>query len=577
VGSLAVRSIALLVLLLALPLALGEYWAFQLGLFFLYAIAALGVALCWGQAGFLPLGQALFVGLAAYLSGYALIQSGGAWPVYLLLPLAAIAAGTLAFLLGLIIFRGRSESGPYFAIITLAIALLAFQVANSWNAVTGGYNGMKGIPGLPGLEGFSDLYYLAAVALVCAVALCSWLVRAPLGTLWRAIALNERRVAYFGYDTALLKAIAFGLSGALAGMAGALYAPHQGLVTPELVGFALSADLVIWAAVGGRKHVLGPVLGTVVVGILSAELRERTYYWDLIVAAVFVFVVLYAPGGIGALLAPLERLLAGREKARAPTSAPASSRRRGAATLAIDGASASAGEVRILDGLSLALTRPGIYCIIGPNGAGKTSTFNMLTGELRASAGAIRLDDEALRNPTPHRLARRGVGRKFQIPSVFGELSIDENLRIALWSGRTSLLDWLRPASHLWDTPVLATLRGRYPFLAEGARAASALSHGERQVLELAMALATEPRLLLLDEPCAGLSGEETERVMAVIRWARDALGLSVVIIEHDMALVKQLAEHVFVLHQGRLLAEGDVAAIRADPRVQEVYVGAAG
>jgi len=238
--------------------------------------------------------------------------------------------------------------------------------------------------------------------------------------------------------------------------------------------------------------------------------------------------------------------------------------------------SAAAGEVRILDRLSLAIARPGIYCLIGPNGAGKTSTFNMLTGELRAQAGEVRLDGDTLSKPTPYRLARRGVGRKFQIPSVFGELSIDENLRIALWSGRTSLLDWLRPAPRRWDTPVLAALRGRYPFLDDGARLASALSHGERQVLELSMALVTEPRLLLLDEPCAGLSGEETAQVMEVIRWARDTLGLSVVIIEHDMALVKQLAEHVFVLHQGRLLAEGDVAAIRSDPRVHEVYVGAA-
>ena len=574
-GSLAARSFLFLALLLALPFALGEYWAYQLGLFFLYAIAALGVALCWGQAGFLSLGQALFVGLAAYLSGHALIQWGESVWVVALLPLAALASGVLAFVLGLVIFRGRSESGPYFAIITLAISLLAFQVANSWNEVTGGYNGMKGIPSLPGLEEFSDMYYVAAVALAGAVGLCGWLVQAPLGTLWRAISLNERRVASFGYDTAVLKAAAFGVSGVLAGVAGALYAPQQGLVTPELVGFALSADLVIWVAVGGRRSVLGPVLGAVLIGIMSAELRERTYYWELIVAAVFVVVVLYAPGGLGALLAPLERLLPARRRTAAPLPAPASRLAPGAVSLDIEGVSAAVGDVRILDQLSLAIGRPAIYCLIGPNGAGKTSTFNMLTGELRAQAGQVRLNGEALHKPAPYRLARRGVGRKFQIPSVFGDLSIDENLRIALWSGRASLLDWLRPALLRWDTPVLAALRQRYPFLNDGARSAAELSHGERQLLELAMALVTESRLLLLDEPCAGLSADETAQVMDVIRWARDALGMSVVIIEHDMAVVKQLAEHVFVLHQGHLLAEGDVATVRADPRVHEVYVGA--
>src|SRR5262249_38727220 len=160
--------------------------------------------------------------------------------------------------IGLVVFRGRTESGPYFALITLAIALLAFQMANSWNQVTGGYNGLKGIPALPGLDGFTAIYHVAAVALAAAVAVAGWLVHAPLGVLGRALAQNERRVAFFGFDTARLKAAAFGVSGALAGAAGVLYAPQQGLVTPEQCGFALSADLVIWTAVGGRRFVLGP-------------------------------------------------------------------------------------------------------------------------------------------------------------------------------------------------------------------------------------------------------------------------------------------------------------------------------
>ena len=247
----------------------------------------------------------------------------------------------------------------------------------------------------------------------------------------------------------------------------------------------------------------------------------------------------------------------------------------GPVTLAIEDVSSIAGEVRILDGLSLAIQRPGIYCLIGPNGAGKTSTFNMLTGELPAQRGTVTLDGARVGVRTPHGMARRGVGRKFQIASVFPDLTLDDNLRIALWSGRASLRDLLRPALRRWDSALLAALRQRFTFLADGRRAAAALSHGERQVLELAMALIGEPRLLLLDEPSGGLSSEETQRVIQVIRWARQTLGLCVVIIEHDMAMVKELADHVFVLHQGRLLAEGDVQTVRADRRVHEIYVGA--
>src|SRR5690606_15377360 len=147
----------------------------------------------------------------------------------------------------------RRESGPYFAMITLALTLLVYQIATNWNSVTGGFNGLKNIPGLPGFTDLEDAYPVAAAALFVAVGATAWLISAPLGVLWRALAQNGRRVAFFGFSTARLKAVAFGASGVLAGIAGALYAPQQGLVTPELCGFMLSADLVIWAAVGGRR------------------------------------------------------------------------------------------------------------------------------------------------------------------------------------------------------------------------------------------------------------------------------------------------------------------------------------
>jgi branched-chain amino acid transport system permease protein len=571
----AVRAGLAIAALLLLPFAVGDFWAYQLGLLYLYAIAALGLGLCWGRAGFLPLGQGLFFGLAAYLSGLALISFEQSWWLLVLIPLAACASGLLAFLIGTLVFRRRGESGPYFSMITLALSLLAFQVANNWESVTGGFNGLKGIPGFPGLDSYTAAYYVAAVALIVATLATGWLYRSPLGVLWSALAHNERRVVMFGFDTNRLKAVAFAASGLLAGIGGALYAPQQGLVTPQLCGFSLSADLVIWAAVGGRGRLLGPILGAILIGALTSGLRDRFQFWEIGLAIIFIVVVLLVPQGLVGVFAPLERWWRSGRRRVAPIAAPARTSGSGGARLEIDAITVQLGDVRILDGLSIAVDRPGIYCVIGPNGAGKTSTFNMLTGELAPQSGRVLFDGRALDRVQTHRIVRRGIGRKFQIPSVFAPLAITDNLGLALWSGRARALELLQPRLRRWTSPLLDKLQARYPFLAGTERTASELSHGERQVLELAMALLGEPRLLLLDEPCAGLSPEETARAIEVIRWASARSAATVVVIEHDMSVVRKLADRVFVLHNGSLIAEGSVAEIQANAAVQAIYVGA--
>jgi branched-chain amino acid transport system permease protein len=570
------RAASVVVLIaVALPFLLGQFWAYQLGLYALYAAAAVGVGLCWGQAGFLPLGQALFFGLAAYLSGLAFIALGDS-PVLavLTLPLAAIVAGLFAYLIGIVIFRRSGESGAYFSMITLALALLAFQLATSWNSVTGGFNGLKGIPGLPGLDDISDVYYVAASVLLAVLALAAWLYNAPIGVLWRALAQNERRLKLFGFDTDQLKAVAFGVSGLMAGLGGAIYAPQQGIVTPQVIGFGLSADLVIWAAVGGRASLLGPVIGTIVVGSLTAQLRDSLPFWEVLMAVFFIVIVLVFPRGIAGLADPLLRRLPQRKRVKPALEAPGDRAARTPARLALEAVSVHVGEVTILDRLSVDFAQSGIFCVIGPNGAGKTSMFNVVSGELATASGAIELGGAKIAGLAPNRVSGLGVTRKLQIPSVFADLSIADNLAIALWSGRAGKLDLFDPRLRRWTSPILTELQSRYPFLAAGARKAAELSHGEQQILELAMALLTEPRVLLLDEPCAGLSPEETAAVMGIIRWAAQRLGGSIIIIEHDMSLVKELAQVVYVLHNGALLAKGEVAAIQADPAVRAVYVG---
>jgi branched-chain amino acid transport system permease protein len=569
------RAASLVVLIaIVLPLVLGEFWAYQLGLYALYAMAAVGVGLCWGQAGFLPLGQSLFFGLAAYLCGIAFIAFSD-HPVIAVvaLPLAALVSGALAYVIGFVVFRRPGESGAYFSMITLALCLFAFQIATGWNDVTGGFNGLKGIPGLPGLDDISEVYYVSAAVLLAVLALGGWLYTAPIGVLWRALAQNERRLQLFGFDTNQLKSVAFGVSGLMAGIGGAFYAPQQGIVTPQIVGFGLSADLVIWAAVGGRGSLLGPVIGTLVVGSLTAQLRDTFQFWEVLMAVFFILIVLVFPKGIAGLAEPAAFLFRSR-RSRPAIAAPKSLADRGPARLVLDGVRVHAGEVTILDRLSLDFDATGIFCVIGPNGAGKTSMFNVVSGELAAVSGLVGLGDRNVGGLKPNRVSALGVARKLQIPSVFPGLSIADNLAIALWSGRAGKLQLLDWRLRRWTSPMLQELQSRYPFLASGERRAAELSHGEQQILELAMALLTEPRVLLLDEPCAGLSPEETSAVMEIVRWAAERLGGAIIIIEHDMSLVKELAQLVYVLHNGTLLAKGSVAAIQADPKVRAVYVG---
>lgn len=583
------------IVLAAVPALTDDFVAYQLGLYLLYGIVGQGIVLTWGRTGFLPLGQALFFGLGAYLCAFILIaaQESAGW--LLLLPVTALAPALLAWTIGRLVFAGRRESGPFFSLITLALAMLGYQLANQWSGITGGFNGLSGIPDLPGLDRYSDLYWLIVLVVVSCTGFFVWLGATPLGTLLAATAQNESRLQFFGFATDRLKSLAFAVSAFVAGLAGALYAPQQGLVTPQSTGFLLSAELVIWTAVGGRYSPYGALLGAILIGMLSSELRGRIAFWEVIIALIFILVVLRYPGGLMSALKGAGRFLARTlrpaRSARAddiPGSpgtavAPgraAPARRRIApvdATLPVvfEGARVRLNQVDILDGLSLRIDSPGLHCLIGPNGAGKTSSFNVLTGRLPVFRGSARLWGHPVAGIGPVAVARLGAGRKFQIPSVFLELSVLDNLRIATWSNRAGKTDLLRLDSRDWRTPMWDLVLAAFPFLATLAhQPAGQLSQGQRQMLELAMTLIPEPALLLLDEPCAGLSPSETDRQIDMIVRGVQALGATAVVVEHDMSAVEALAKQVHVLHQGKLLASGSWSEIQSDPAVQAVYAG---
>lgn len=561
--------------LCALPFLTDDFTSYQIGLFVIYGIATQGVALCWGRLGFLPLGNALFFGMGAYLAGGSLkaASSDALW--YWALPLALILPAALAYLTARLVFARSTRSGPFFSLITLAMTMLGFLVVQQWSAVTGGFNGMSGIPEPLGMDRYSNLYWAIAFCAVCSTWMLSVLIRRPMGTLWSAIAQNEDRLQLFGYATDKIKANAYALSAFLAATAGALFALHQGIITPLSMGVVLATEFVIWAAVGGKGSPVGALLGAVLVGYASSELRGAFSYWEVLVAIIFLVVVRFLPDGLyGLVRGKTGHIDSGAEpvgKMLAPRATVG-----GDLALEFKGVRSSQGGVRILNDLSFSLTGPGVRCIIGPNGAGKTSSFNVLTGRLPLRSGKIVLNGKDVSGLPAWKVARSGVGRKMQVPSVFPDLTVAENLDVAMWAGRLKGMDALGEAAMSWHTPLLDELMKLFPVLRQQFHErAGDLSQGHRQALEFSMTMLPEPQLVLLDEPCAGLSPKETHQMIDAIKQVIDRLGVGALVIEHDISAVEAIGGKVFVFDQGALLSEGTLDEIQNDTKVKSVYAGA--
>lgn len=566
----------LAIALLSLPWLGSEFLAYQIALFLIYGIAAQGVALCWGRLGFLPLGQSLFFGLGAYLAG-GVLKSAELQPAwYGLLPGAVLLPAMLAYAMARLVFARSQRSGPYFSLITLAASMLGFLLAQQWSSVTGGFNGLSGVPDLPGTERFTTLYWWVVLAVLATTWLLRELLRRPIGVLWASIAQDEERLQLFGYATDRMKATAFALASGFAALAGLLFASHQGIVTPLSMGFVLATEFVIWAAVGGKLSPIGALLGAVVVGYASSELRDRFSFWEVAVALVFILVVRYLPQGLAGLAATvLGRFRTTTPPVRPSVQAPPLSASRESLSLDMQDVSVTQNGVRILDRLSMSLSGPGIRAVIGPNGAGKTSAFNALTGRLPVRGGRVLVGGKDTTGQNTWRVARHGVGRKMQVPTVFREHTVQDNLLIAVWAGRLTRVTSLRMSAHHWVTPLQEDMLARFPALKEQRHVpAGELSQGHRQALEFVMTVLPEPGLVLLDEPCAGLSSAETLHMASAIKAAVSQLKAAALLIEHDIDAVAALADEVFVLHQGRLLARGTLQAIQADAQVRAVYAG---
>jgi ABC-type branched-subunit amino acid transport system ATPase component/ABC-type branched-subunit amino acid transport system permease subunit len=548
------------------------------------AIAALGLNLLVGFTGLTSFGHSAWFGIGAYAAA---ISQKHWFAGQIVAPLAFSLAfvALLSLVVGALILRRR---GVYFALLTLAFVALTYTVAFRWTELTGGEDGLGGLSrgGLAALRLDDANVYYAFVALVAFGVLYGLLrvTRSPFGHVLVAIRENQQRATFQGYDVDRYRLAVFVLSAVVTGLAGALQAFLNYLVSAESVSVAFSGELLAMVVIGGMRELLGPALGVLFYVLFRELFSIWTGNWLLWFGLVFVGFVLFSPEGLAGVWAKIRRRLR-----PPPEEAAAMSGRKIAEGVALPACLRPAagegpalevsalakhfGGIRAVQGASLVLRAGEIHALIGPNGAGKTTLFNVVSGMYPPDAGSVMLCGRRIEGEAPHRICRQGLARSFQITNLFKGLSIRENLRLSLQARHAARFNAWRDVDSYPE--IHAETRELIEFLGlEGIEeiAGGELSYGGQRLLDLGIALGAKPRVLLLDEPLAGLAAAERERVSGLVRKIAEAI--PVLIVEHDIDRVLAFSQAVTVMNQGEVLMSGTPEAVRSDRRVQEVYTG---
>lgn len=563
-----------------LPFVSNDYWALIGTRAAIYWVLVSGLNLVVGFAGHLAIGYVALLTLGAYTTS--VLVAGNVTPpldVFVALAIAGAIGALFGVVVGLPALRLRTF---YFAMSTLGFATIVTQIALAWQSVTGGGIGIAG-PEFPAPFNSAWGYYYLCIAFAT---VCTWLsANVAHSRFGRAlIAIRDAEVAAeaTGISKPRMLIAIFLFAGALAAVAGGLFASLQTYITPDAFTFDLSVLFFIAILIGGRGSILGPMLGTIILTILP-ELAAPLAAWSTFLYAVLLLViVLIMPGGIAALLDPSNRRPLDTNRAIVPRPAALAecfSKSAGDKTLSLRGVTLSFGNVRAIDNLDLDVKPGEIHGLIGPNGSGKTTTLNVISGYYVAKAGTIGLGDCALDPGVPTQRARNGIARTFQTPRVIGEASVLQNVMIGgTIDGQASFVEALLALPrNRRDERMLATkaraLLGVVGLEALADVRADRLQHSELRFIEIARALMPEPDFLLLDEPAAGLSGDEIERLAALIS-AISRRGTGLLLVEHHADLIFDICDQVTVLNLGRVLAAGTPAEIRVHKEVVSAYLG---
>jgi branched-chain amino acid transport system permease protein len=565
-----------------LPYGLDLYGIHVVDIAIVFALLAIGLGLAMGVGGQINLAQVAFFGVSSYAVAILTTRAGfGFWTSAVL---ALVAAALVGVFVGIPALRMQSH---YLGIVTLGLAL-AFTNWVTNSTITGGADGLSGIPVPPlfGIDLSSEYlyYYLELIVFGLALAFAGFVAHTGLGRRMRAMRDDSLAAGAIGAPVPLLRMAAFVLASLYGGVAGVLYAGLIRYVAPETFSIANMFLLLAMVIIGGRQSILGCVVGAVALSLLREVLIDFSVYAQLGFGLVVVLMVVFAPTGLAGIPSRVRRVLrrTGTVDQRAtlrPFTPDATAAETDGAGLEISGIGKHFRGLKALSDVSMSVGPGEIRGVVGPNGSGKTTLFNIVSGIYSVSSGSASVDGKVVTGRRPYQLSQLGLARTFQNLRLFGQMTVRDNVLVAL--DRSSMVAVWRYL--FWPIGVWRgerDLRARADALLDqfgltdfADAAPRSLPYGIQRRLEIARAMATRPRLLLLDEPAAGLNGQEVGQLSEIVRSIRDS-GVTVVLIEHNMGLVMSLCDRVTVLASGSVIADGTPAEVAVRPEVIEAYLG---
>lgn len=549
----------------------------------IYASIALSVDILWGYLGVLTFGQSAFFAAGAYVT--ALIFTYQGFSAELAFAALVIGIAVAVAMAGLVAFLAfwHGATDLYASVITLVLPIVVTQLLFSGGTFTGSSSGLTGFETVPlSIEAW---FWVVGAWLVILTS-AAWLyTRSDAGQLLVAIRENEQRCQYLGLNTSNIKAVIFLICAGIGAIAGWMYANYTMVVAPEIAGFVFGTELLIWVALGGRGTLFGPVIGTLIIDYASAHLQgDFPFIWKLVIGVIFVSVIVALPRGLLPVVSsslnwlrsfvikaqPKERTPMQLRQANERSSTAANEG--GGAALVVSGVEKRFGSLEVLSGIDFEATYGEIVSLVGPNGAGKTTLMTCIADGLKRSGGTISVAGVDIGHRPPNQCVRLGVGRKFQMANVFDTLTVGECLQIAR-ARLDGLSKWHK--SGVCSLPQSALHIIRATGLDNDLDVpAQVLSHGKKQALELAMVLALEPKVILLDEPTAGLTKAERTLIGTILTELAKTEQLCILLVEHDLDFVREISSRVIVLHQGRIVLNGSVDEVVNSELVKSVYAG---